>query len=327
MTERKFIDITYAEEETPVLLNDGSEGFKAVHIFNKKMIHAVNAALASGRPLLVRGEPGVGKSQLAYAAAVVLKRQFLQFTVDIQSEAQDLMWHFDAVRRLAEAQVMSARSAVPEDIDDLLNENLFLYPGPLWWAFDWKNAQVQADKCGVPVPELTPDADPVSNGCVLLIDEIDKAETDVPNGLLEALGAQQFSPMNKLKTVKAQKPLPLVIITTNEERALPNAFLRRCMVLHLELPDNEQEFIELLTKRAHEHFPEISRDIQVDAAKQLYADRQVAHSKRLTPLPGQAEFLDLLRALYAQEPTDEIRQKELLEQISQYALRKHLEMV
>ena len=140
------------------------------------MIHAVNAAIASGRPLLIRGEPGVGKSQLAWGTAVALGRQFLSFTVDIQSEAQEMMWQFDAVRRLAEAQIVNARGLDKEDIDKALDENSFLHPGPLWWAFNWGSAEKQAQQCGMLTPKRTKDADPVNNGCVLLIDEIDKAE-------------------------------------------------------------------------------------------------------------------------------------------------------
>ncbi len=325
MTDIKFLPLSLAENETSIMLNDGSDGFRAVHIFTDKMIHAVNAAIASGRPLLIRGEPGVGKSQLAWATAVTLGRQFLSFTVDIRSEAQDMMWQFDAVRRLAEAQIVNARGLDSDAIEETLAEKRFLHPGPLWWAFDWNTATDQAGVCGMSVPDLTLNADPVKNGSVLLIDEIDKAETDVPNGLLEALGSRRFAPLNKMNIVEAKEPFPLVMITTNEERALPNAFLRRCMVLHLEMPSGEIDFVDLLMKRGAKHFCQIDPEVQKIAAEQLFKDRREASAKHLLPLPGQAEFMDLLRALDLLQPEDKVKQKELLKQISEYALRKHPE--
>src|SRR4029077_939588 len=103
-------------------------------------------------------------------------------------------------------------------------------------------------------PPQAAGADP-RNGCVVLIDEIDKADPDVPNGLLEALGAGEFTPLGQTNPVKVQGRFPLVIITTNEERVLPGAFLRRCLVLHLKLPADENALTDLLVNRAKVHFP------------------------------------------------------------------------
>ena len=321
MNKLKFLDLKLAKEPTPIVLKEDTNGQRVVHIFDEKMIHAVNAALASGRPLLIRGEPGVGKSQLAWATAVALGRQFLQYTVDIRSEAQDLMWQYDAVRRLAEAQIINTRKDLDQSkVDKILAEQNFLRPGPLWWAFHWENAEKFAGEQKDSYQKLTRNADPKKNGCVLLIDEIDKAETDVPNGLLEALGARRFVPLNKLDAVEVQEPFPLVMITTNEERALPNAFIRRCMVLHMDMPS-----VDLLLKRGAEHFGGIDPEVQKIAADQLFKDREQARSKQLFPLPGQAEFMDLLRALHELAPKDPKKQEELLESISEYALHKHPE--
>ncbi len=314
-----------------------------VHVFDRHEIDAVNAAIASRRPLLVRGEPGIGKTQLAEAAAAHLGKTLLPFVVDIRTESRDLMWHFDAVQRLAEAQLLgalggSAASAPAGEQDkaageqsvkgllarvrnDLAIEN-YLHPRPLWWAFDWKSAQDQADKVqGVPPALARPES-----GCLVLIDEIDKAESDVPNGLLEALGAGSFTPQGRPDPVKAIDEPPLVIITTNEERALPDAFVRRCMVLHLWLPEGRKALIAHLAERGCVHFPEHFKDgddelLQL-AAGMLAEDRQTARENHWYPLPGQAEFFDLLRAALTleQDPTERVSR---LKAIRRYALKKH----
>jgi len=309
-------------EEEGVEITSGVANLKAVHIFDEPSIHAVNAALASGRPLLVRGEPGVGKSQLARAVAKKLKRAFLSCAVDIQTEAKDLLWHFDAIERLAKAQMAGA---LGHKADDTLRTELavakFLHPRELWWAFNWDSALRQAGIAGSRIPSH--EKGEPENGCVILIDEIDKAETDVPNGLLEALGAGQFAPMGHPTPVCAKPPFPLVIITTNEERALPDAFLRRCMVLNLELPRRREALLDLLVKRGGKHFPEIEPGILKQAASLLIDDREAAQRKALRPLPGQAEYLDILRALYRLSPGKPEQQADLLGVIARFALRKH----
>ncbi len=334
MSAPDFLDVNLADDEDKsVELLTAAGHLRAVHIFDVPSIHAVNAALASGRPLLLRGEPGVGKSQLAHAAAKVLKRPFLSYAVDIQTESQDLLWRFDSVSRLAEAQVAGAfASCSGEHLPNVLQKHReamrtemaikrFIHPGPLWWAFDWENAKGQAERARGSVP--FDEDDTPANGCVLLIDEIDKAETDVPNGLLEALGAGQFTPFGRTEPITVGEKLPLVIITTNEERALPDAFLRRCMVLNMELPRDKQTLTDLLVKRGAKHFPEIKDDVLRAAAKQLWEDRDNARQQGLHPLPGQAEYMDLLRALHNLRPGNPAEQNELLSQISEFALRKH----
>ena len=131
----------------------------------------------------------------------------------------------------------------------------YVRPGPLWWAFDWEDACEQANRTRTPFPSCDPPADP-RNGCVVLIDEIDKAESDVPNGLLEALGSGRFTPLGQTEPVEVRGEPPLVVITTNEERVLPNAFLRRCLVLELKLPEDDSGLIAHLIARAAVHFPE-----------------------------------------------------------------------
>ncbi len=271
------------------------------HVFEPDQVLALRAAEAAGRPLLVRGEPGTGKSQLAHAAAVAAKRLFLPFVVDSRTEATDLLWRFDAVARLADAHL----AALPgSGLAAGLNPVAYLQPGPLWWAYNWDSAQAQADasRSKAPPPELPP-ADfgwTSAAGTVLLIDEIDKADADVPNGLLEVLGNGRFSVPMRGEVVRpaAGCPAPLVIITTNDERELPAAFLRRCLVLTLALPAGPA-LIDHLCARGALHFPALAArgdTLLRDAAQMLAEDRDAAAHTGLYP-PGLAEYLDLLRAL------------------------------
>ncbi|MEW6220411.1 MAG: AAA family ATPase [Thermodesulfobacteriota bacterium] len=164
------------------------------HVFDEASIWAVNAALAAQRPLLVRGEPGSGKSQLARAAAKELGRAFVPAVVHSRSESQDLLFCYDAVCRLGEAQALAA-SRGQVDVRAALAPVRFVSPGPLWWTFDWPSAAAQAKQClsAARPPERPKGWQPKTGGAVLLIDEIDKAEADLPNGLLETLGNGAFT--------------------------------------------------------------------------------------------------------------------------------------
>lgn len=275
----------------------------SVHHFDRASALAVHAALAAGRPLLVRGEPGTGKSQLARAVAARLGRMFVSDVVHARTEAQALMWRYDTVARLGEAQALGASNLDPAEVRSLLANERYISPGPLWWAFDYASALRQYNLAGKPggIPPLPPAWKP-GHGAVLLIDEIDKAESDVPNALLEALANGAFPVPWQDQAVKSttENP-PLVVITSNDERELPVAFVRRCLVLNLTLPANEDEFIALLAKRAALHFGETmfersATDLYRKAASMLWVDREAARVASV-PLPGQAEYLDLLRAL------------------------------
>jgi MoxR-like ATPase len=332
---------------------------ESVHVFDERTAQAIRAALASGRPLLVRGEPGTGKSQLARAAAKVMGRKFLSYVVDAHTEIQDLWYRFDAVSRLGNAQVLSvaAKGKSPKEIDKVLDPKQYLSPGILWWAFDWKTAKAHSCKHPLFMPD-TDDPGDEKQGVVLLLDEIDKADADLPNSLLETLDNGKFTVPWIRKTVGVscggeqvvdgeRKIRPLVVITTNEDRQLPGAFIRRCMVLDLRLPKKKADLVQCLKERAAFHFPQqvgdmpcadipvrcdddghsqaksrFSDDILTEAAEQLYQDRQQANSLGVTP-PGQAEYLDMLRVLDELATDNEVEQKRLLSVIKEYALKKY----
>jgi MoxR-like ATPase len=322
----------------------GDDRLKPRHRFEPRQLKAINAALAASRPLLVRGEPGIGKSQLARAAAKALQRAFIQHVVDARTESRDLLWHFDAVGRLAEAQVMGALQTAgllavnqnPTDDTELTEQALksmreylairkFLHPRALWWAFDWESAARQAKIVGADHPPQADGGDP-ANGCVVLIDEIDKAESDVPNGLLEALGVSRFTPQGCTEPVKAKGPPLLVVITTNEERALPDAFIRRCLVLHLKLPKTRDALIAKLIERGQTHFGgDATHTVLKKAAELLADDRAAADQRHWRPLPGQAEYLDLVRAVVTQSDGDRRLQNRLIGQVAEFVLKKHPE--
>lgn len=294
----------------------------SVHVIDEDSILAVDAALATGRPLLVRGEPGTGKSQLARAAAAALNRAFVHHSVDGRTETRDLLFTVDAVARLAMAQVMGAlgsmdRGEIMRRIDILE----FVQPGPLWWAFDWDSAREQANRLGVSEP-LTPEGFQPEHGVVVLVDEIDKADAAIPNGLLDALGHGRFDvPGRKEAVTRKPEPSPLVVITTNEERSLPDAFLRRCLVLHLALPEDRGALIDVLVARGRPHFPKCGAAVLTKAAELLAKDRDDYRRQDLAP-PGLAEYIDLVHAVTGQRSAEQ-EQLELLDRVAKFALRKH----
>ena len=191
------------------------------YVYDEELVLAVNVALATGRPLLLRGRPGTGKSSLARDVALHLGWRFYPRTISSRTQARDLLWTVDDVARLSDATGGgSARE-----------RSAYLRPGVLWWAFDPASALrfVAAD----------PNENPAGvGGAVVLLDEVDKADPDVPNDLLEPLGLYRFRAEDG--AVVAAGQAPLVVLTTNEERELPRAFLRRCVVHVLPQPTRQR---------------------------------------------------------------------------------------
>ncbi|MBN2526567.1 MAG: MoxR family ATPase [Deltaproteobacteria bacterium] len=331
----KFIPDEVIDKDNIIEPHGGMD--RTVHVFDADSVAAVNAALAARRPLLVRGEPGIGKSQLARAAAEVLGRAFVSFTVDNRTESHELMWHFDAVARLAEAQLVGVSCTCGEDDSKLdkpdprerLAMTHFISPGPLWWGMDWSTAQKQkgtgATRCMV---HKSAKCNP-ANGVVVLIDEIDKADASVPNGLLECLGNRSFTCCDGTTVDQSAGEPPLVIVTTNEERSLPDPFLRRCVVLQLDLPQLPQykeDFVAYLTRlgRAHDADNRLSDDVLSAAAEMLVGDRIAVGEKGLCP-PGCAEYLDLLAALKTLPVNGGAGHDEMMKTLGRFFYRKHRE--
>ena len=292
-----------------------------LHRFEARERDAINAALAAGRPLLVRGEPGVGKSQLARAAAKGLGWAFVSKVIDARTEARDLLYTFDAVRRLADAQVLGLGRVEDVDVSQALAEMRYITPGPLWWAFDWNSARFPAPDVVHAQPTREEGMDP-ERGVVVLLDEIDKADSSVPNGLLEALGQGAFDGPAGSR-IEAGENAPLVVVTTNEERSLPDAFLRRCLVLQLHVPEKPEALKAWLVHRGRGHFDEETLPLGLleRAAELLAEDRKTALTQGVAP-PGAAEYLDLLRVL-ARSSVEVEERKAYLERIAEFVLKKH----
>lgn len=243
-----------------------------VYLFDQHMELAISAAAATQRPLLVTGPPGCGKSSLARNTANRLQRRYLERTVNSRTEINSLLWEVDHLRRLQDAQAQT------------LNEQLMAYvrPAVLWKAMDTQSAEKPLSLLDSQADTHAPVAPP--GPAVVLVDEIDKADPDLPNNLLEVLGSLRFEVADTGHHVTCKDGIPLIIITSNDERDLPPAFVRRCICLKLKQPDLRQ--VALL------HFPESQQTI--DAALELIPENQ-SQSTRASE-PSVAEFLDLIQA-------------------------------
>ncbi|WP_224363655.1 AAA family ATPase [Hyalangium versicolor] len=275
----------------------------------EQIVLAVNVAMATGRPLLLRGAPGSGKSSLAPWVARVMGWRYYEDVVSSRTQARDLLWVFDAVKRLSDAQAGEAGE-----------EFRYVKPGVLWWAFNRESAvrrgtppDAKVDNAQEPNSRLNEKRQGMP--AVVLIDEIDKADPDVPNDLLVPLGSLQFTVGERPPIVAAHAPF--VVLTSNDERELPAAFLRRCVVLELPMPDKER-----LRRIAVAHFGEGKEALALyeRVADKVEALANEAKAQGRRP-PSTPEFLDTVKA-FRELQTEGLASDDLLEQLFQVTLRK-----
>ena len=240
------------------------------YVATPDLMLAVNAAITLKRPLLVKGEPGTGKTMLAEEVAQALDMPLLQWHVKSTTKAQQGLYEYDAVSRLRDSQLADADSAAR--VHDIRN---YIVRGVLWQAFASE----------VPV--------------VLLIDEIDKADIEFPNDLLRELDRMEFHVYETRETVRAVHR-PLVFITSNNEKELPDAFLRRCFFHYIKFPDAD-------TMRAivDVHFPGLKKELLAAAMKTFYDVRGLPGLKKK---PSTSELIDWLKLLVAEDiPTEALQ--------------------
>src|SRR5712675_1509297 len=241
---------------SPITAMDGTgmqrfEG-TATYVATQDLQVAVNASIALERPLLIKGEPGTGKTILAHEVAKALGKELITWHIKSTTKAQQGLYEYDAVSRLRDGQLGDER------VHDIAN---YIKPGKLWDAF-------------------TADAAPV-----LLIDEVDKADIEFPNDLLLELDRMEFYVYETRETVVA-KQRPIVMITSNNEKELPDAFLRRCFFHYIKFPD-----VDTMNRIVDVHFPNIKKRLVEEALRIFFEVREVPGLKKK---PSTSELLDWL---------------------------------
>ncbi|GAA0851858.1 MoxR family ATPase [Aliiglaciecola litoralis] len=236
------------------------------YIASDELQLAVNAAITLQRPLLIKGEPGTGKTMLAEELARSLDTELIQWHIKSTTKAQQGLYEYDAVSRLRDSQLGDER------VKDIGN---YIVKGKLWQAFEAEKAPV------------------------LLIDEIDKADIEFPNDLLLELDKMEFFVYETKTTVKA-RIRPIVIITSNNEKELPDAFLRRCFFHYIQFPDQQQmrEIVDV-------HFPHLKKDLLAQALETFFELREVPGLKKK---PSTSELIDWLKLLVAEDISPEALQ-------------------
>jgi MoxR-like ATPase len=233
------------------------------YVATDDLMIAVNAAISLGRPLLIKGEPGTGKTQLAEEVAASLQANLIQWHIKSTTRAQQGLYEYDAVARLRDSQLGDDR------VKDIAN---YIVPGKLWESF-------------------VSDARPV-----LLIDEIDKADIEFPNDLLLELDKMEFHVYETQKQIKA-KHRPIIIITSNNEKELPDAFLRRCFFHYIQFPDKK-----VMEQIVDVHFPNLKKDL-LESALSVFFDLRDAPG--LKKKPSTSELLDWIKLLVTEDiPVD-----------------------
>jgi MoxR-like ATPase len=229
------------------------------YIATNDLIIAVNAAITLERPLLIKGEPGTGKTELAQQVSKALDLEIIEWHIKSTTKASQGLYEYDAVSRLRDSQLGDRK------VNDIKN---YIRKGKLWQAFEAKKK------------------------CVLLIDEIDKADIEFPNDLLQELDKMEFHVYETDENIKAIQR-PVVIITSNNEKELPDAFLRRCFFHYIKFPD-----LETMKAIVHSHFPKIKETLLAVALTQFYEVRETAGIKKK---PSTSEVLDWLKLLLSED--------------------------
>jgi MoxR-like ATPase len=229
------------------------------YVATEDLMMAVNAAVTLERPLLVKGEPGTGKTQLAREIAQAMGAPFIDWAIKSTTKAQHGLYEYDAVSRLRDSQLGE------EKVKDIGN---YIVRGKLWEAFE---------------SEQRP---------VLLIDEIDKADIEFPNDLLRELDQMAFYVYETRQTVKARQR-PIILITSNNEKELPDAFLRRCFFHYIRFPDKET-----MQKIVDVHFPDLKKHLVKEAMEVFFGLRELPGLKKK---PSTSELLDWLKLLLAED--------------------------
>jgi len=224
---------------------------------------AVNAAIALQRPLLIKGEPGTGKTVLAHEVAKALKAPIIEWHIKSTTKAQQGLYEYDAVSRLRDSQLGDER------VKDIGN---YIKRGKMWEAFTAPNRPI------------------------LLIDEIDKADIEFPNDLLLELDRMEFYVYETQQVIKAEQR-PIVMITSNNEKELPDAFLRRCFFHYIRFPDRET-----MTEIVDVHFPDLQKNLLREALNVFYDIREVPGLKKK---PSTSELLDWLKLLMVEDMSPE----------------------
>jgi len=239
------------------------------YVATPDLMLAVNAAITLQRPLLIKGEPGTGKTMLAEEVARALDVPLLQWHVKSTTKAQQGLYEYDAVSRLRDSQLGD------EKVKDIAN---YIVKGVLWQAF-----------------ERPADGPP----CVILIDEVDKADIEFPNDLLRELDRMEFHVYETRQTIRAAQR-PIVIITSNNEKELPDAFLRRCFFHYIKFPDKAtmERIVEV-------HFPQLKQNLLKEAMEVFFELREVPGLKKK---PSTSELIDWLKLLMAEDiPPEALR--------------------
>ncbi len=229
------------------------------YIATDDLMMAVNAAVTLGRPLLIKGEPGTGKTQLAQEIARALGRPLHEWHIKSTSKAQQGLYEYDAVSRLRDSQLGEER------VHDIAN---YIIRGSLWEAFE---------------SEVQP---------VLLIDEIDKADIEFPNDLLRELDRMEFYVYETRQLVQARHR-PIIVITSNNEKELPDAFLRRCFFHYIRFPDEAT-----MTRIIEVHFPGLKKELLAEALGTFFKVREMPGLKKK---PSTSELLDWIKLLLAED--------------------------